>query len=178
MRVLVSLVALASPALADSEQAVSLGVGYATFSAPGEPDEMMAPTTTYPDWGSGLFASYERMLGTDVGLRLDGAGSLFQGGNTDAQSTSSYAFAGDAGLVFRFDILHVVPYAFAGVGIVYSMGGPIDRGVDYILQIGGGVDWLRSRERSYGFEIRLASFADDITFVTVGLRATRRWGFF
>jgi opacity protein-like surface antigen len=178
LALLVLAAPVAAPAAADSEQAVSLGLGFASFSAPGEPAMNMAPTTTSPDWGSGLFASYERMIGTDVGLRIDAAGTLFRGGNTEKQTTTSRAFLGDAGLVFRFDILNVVPYAFAGLGVVHSTGGPIDRGVDYLVQIGGGVDWLRSRQRSYGLEIRLASFADDVTFFTVGLRATQRWGFF
>lgn len=178
MRVLLALLATASPAVADSEQALSLGLGFASFSAPGEPAMNMAPTTTSPDWGSGLFASYERMIGTDVGFRIDAAGALFRGGNTEMQTTTSRAFLGDAGLVFRFDVLHVVPYAFAGLGVVHSTGGPIDRGVDYLVQIGGGVDWLRSRKRSYGLEVRLASFADDVTFFTIGIRGTQRWGFF
>lgn len=166
------------PAAAENEQALSLGAGYASFSAPGEAKMNMAPPSVSPDWGTGLFASYERMLGSDLGLRAELAGSLFSGGNTAKQTATSYAVLGDAGLVFRFDVLRVVPYAFAGLGAVWSTGGPIDRGTDYVIVIGGGVDWLRSRERSYGLEVRMGSFAGDVTVVTVGLRGTQRWGFF
>lgn len=177
-RALLLLCLTATPAAAENEQALSLGLGYASFSAPGEPDMNMAPTTVSPDWGTGLFASYERMIGSDLGLRAELAGSLFSGGNSDQQSALSYALLGDAGVVFRFDVLHVVPYAFAGLGAVASTGGPIDRGIDYLVVIGGGVDWLRSRSRSYGLELRLGSFAGDVTVATVGIRGTQRWGFF
>ena len=179
MRAALALVALwAAPAWAENEQALSLGVGYASFSAPGEKKMDMSPTTTSPDWGSGLFGSYERMIGSDLGLRAELGGNLFSGGNSDKQSARSYAVLGDAGLVFRFDVLHFVPYAFAGLGAVWSTGGPIDRDIDYVVVIGGGLDWLRSRERSYGLELRLASFAGDVTVATIGIRGTHRWGFF
>ena len=168
----------AVPAAAENEQAVSLGAGFASFSAPGEAMMNMAPPSVSPDWGTGLFASYERMIGSDLGLRASAAGTLFRGGNSEKQSETSYALLGDVGLVFRFDVLHVVPYAFGGLGAVRSTGGPIDRGTDYVVVIGGGVDWLRSRANSYGLEIRLASFAGDVTVATIGLRGTVRWGFF
>lgn len=176
--ILLVLACHALPAAAENEQALSLGLGYASFSAPGEATMNMAPPSVSPDWGTGLFASYERMIGSDLGLRVDAGGSVFRGGNTDKQTATSYTVLGDAGLVFRFDVLHVVPYAFAGLGAVWSTGGPIDRGADYVVMIGGGVDWLRSRERSYGLELRLGSFAGDVTVATIGVRGTKRWGFF
>lgn len=172
------LVWFAAPAAAENEQALSLGLGYASFSAPGEAKMNMAPPSVSPDWGTGLFASYERMIGSDLGLRAELAGNLFRGGNSDKQTATSNAVLGDVGLVFRFDVLKYVPYAFAGVGGVWSTGGPIDRGVDYVVVIGGGIDWLRSRSSSYGLEIRMGSFAGDVTIATIGLRGTRRWGFF
>jgi len=168
----------AAPAAAENDRALSLGLGYASFSAPGEQKADMAPPSVSPDWGSGLSASYERMIGSDLGFRAELAGNLFRGGNTDQQSPMSYALVGDAGLVFRFDVLQFVPYAFAGLGGVASTGGPIDRGIDYVVVIGGGLDWLRSRSRSYGLEVRMASFAGDVTVATIGIRGTQRWGFF
>src|SRR5512138_1931279 len=132
------VLALATPAHAENEQALSLGVSvYASFSAPGEAKMDMAPPSVSPDWGSGLFGSYERMIGSDIGLRGELAGNIFYGGNTAKQSATSYALLGDAGVVFRFDVLNVVPYAFAGVGGVTSTGGPIDRGIDYVVVVGG-----------------------------------------
>src|SRR5262249_41364105 len=69
-----------------------------------------------------------------------------------------------------------VPYLFGGLGGVVSGGGPIDRGADFVLVVGGGVDWLVSRERSLGLEARIASFGGDITVGTCGVRGTVRWG--
>lgn len=168
----------AGPAAAEDERALSVGIGFATFSAPGEAEENMEPPAVSPDWGGALSATYERMIGSDVGLRAELAGGYFRGGNSDAQSPASYALLADAGIVFRFDILHIVPYAFAGLGGVHSTGGPIDRDTSLVAVIGGGADWLRSRSRSYGIELRLASFGSDITVFTIGVRGTQRWGFF
>ena len=55
---------------------------------------------------------------------------------------------------------------------------PIDRSTAAVLAIGGGLDILASRSRSYGIEARLASFGGDVTLFTLGLRATCRWGYF
>jgi hypothetical protein len=179
VRAIFVLALLTTAAHAENEQALSVGVSlYSSFSAPGEAEMNMAPPSVSPTYGSGVFASYERMLGSDLGLRAELAGNVFFGGNTDKQSSTSYAVLGDVGFVFRFDVLHVVPYAFAGAGGVWSTGGPIDRDIDYLLVVGGGVDWLRSRKRSYGIELRLGSFAGDVTVATIGIRGTQRWGFF
>lgn len=172
------LLGLCRTAVAENERAISAGLGYATFSTLGEAMNNMEPPALSPDWGGALSLTYERMIGSDFGLRADLAGGLFRGGNTMKQSRGSYAAIADVGVVFRFDILHVVPYAFGGLGAVASAGGPLDRGANVVLVVGGGLDWLRSRSRSYGLEVRLASFASDVTVVTVGVRATTRWGFF
>lgn len=163
---------------AEGEQALSLGLGWATFSVPGKPMGKQAPPTLSPDFGGALAVSYERAISTELSLRGELAGGVFRGGAQAMQSGTSYAALGDAGLVFRFDVLKVVPYAFAGVGGVAVGGGPIDRGAAFAVVIGGGVDWLERRERSYGLEARVASFGGDITVVTFGVRGTVRWGLF
>lgn len=171
--------ALGKPVRADSERALSGGLGWATFSVPGKSTNMnMDPPAVTPTVGGTLSVQYEHMIGTDLGLRAELAGGLFYGGQAEGQSATSYAGLADAGVVFRFDVLKYVPYAFAGIGAVATGGGPIDRGVDAVLAIGGGLDILVSRQRSYGFEARLASFGGDVTVFTLGLRATTRWGFF
>lgn len=165
-------------ARADDEQALSVGLGYASFSAPGVAMGKMEPPSVSPDWGFGASGTYERAIGSDLALRADLAAGLFRGGGTKDQSVTSYAALGSVGATVRFDILRAVPYAFGGVGAVGSMGGPIDRGLTYVLAIGGGVDYLFDRERSMGLEIRLASFGGDVTVLTANVRLTRRWGFF
>ncbi len=170
----------AGSARAESEQAVSVGLGWATFSTIGEPVEDMEPPALSPTIGGSLGISYERHVGTDFALRAELVGGLFYGGTQEKkmQSQTSNALLADAGVVLRFDVLKYVPYAFAGLGAVTTGGGPIDRGTDLVLVVGGGLDWLQSRARSYGLEARLASFGGDVTVVTVGLRGTVRWGYF
>ncbi|HEY6180475.1 MAG TPA: hypothetical protein VIX73_38800 [Kofleriaceae bacterium] len=161
---------------ADGERALSAGLGWATFSALGKPMGKQAPPTLSPDIGGMLAMSYEYSVSSDVALRAELAGGVFHGGGQPMQSQTSYASLGDAGAVFRFDVLKVVPYLFGGLGGVVSGGGPLQRGADFVLVVGGGVDWLYNRERSLGLEARIASFGGDITVATFGVRGTLRWG--
>ena len=176
---LVAVIALsAAPATAEGERALSLGLGWATFSVPGEPVNNMAPPQISPDIGGAVSVTYEHSVSTDFSLRVEGAFGAFYGGGTEKQSKDTYAGLADAGAVFRFDVLKYVPYLFGGLGAVATTGGPIDGGVDFVVAIGGGLDILLSRDKSYGFEARLASFGGDTTVFTLGVRATRRWGYF
>ena len=163
-------------ARADDEQALSAGVGWASFSVPGVAMPKQAPPSLSPDVGGAVAVSYERAISTELSLRGEAAAGVFHGGQQGAQSPTAYAALGDVGAVFRFDVLKVVPYAFVGIGGMATSGGPIDRGATVTAVIGGGVDWLVDRHRSLGVEARLASFAGDITVVTVGVRGTVRWG--
>lgn len=175
---LVIVAVIGSTAQADGDRALSASLGWATFSATGKPVGKQAPPTLSPDVGGALAVSYEQSISTDLSLRAELAGGVFYGGGQAMQGKTSYAALSDAGVVFRFDVLKYVPYAFGGLGAVSAGGGPINRGTDFVLVIGGGMDWLQSRERSVGIEARVASFGGDITVVTVGVRGTVRWGFF
>lgn len=179
MRICVLLIALVSArvAYADGESALSVSLGWATFSAPGKPMDRQAPPTLSPDVGGVLAVSYERAISSDFGVRGELAGGVFYGGAQPMQSNTSFAALGDAGIVYRFDVLKYVPYAFVGVGGVAAGGGPVNGGAEFVVVLGGGLDWLVSRERSYGLEARVASFGGDITVVTFGVRGTVRWGF-
>jgi hypothetical protein len=170
----------ARPARAESEQALSIGLGWATFSALGEAMNGMEPPSLAPTIGGSLSVSYERHIGTEFALRAELVGGLFYGGGDEKkmQSQTSNALLADLGASLRFDVLKYVPYAFVGLGAVTTGGGPLDRGTDPVLVVGGGLNWLQSRARSYGLEARIASFGGDVTVVTVGLRGTTRWGYF
>jgi hypothetical protein len=172
------LAARIAPARAEGDRALSLDLGWATFSAPGQPAGKMAPPSVSPDLGGTLGVIYEHGVSTDVSLRGELAGCLFTGGAGKGQSDPSYAGLGDVGVVFRFDVLKYVPYAFAGVGGLVAGGGPIDRGAQLVVAIGGGLDVLASRSRSWGIEGRLASFGGDVTMFTLGVRGSLRWGYF
>jgi hypothetical protein len=173
-----AVLSLTSPAWAEGERALSVGLGWATFSAPGKASGNMAPPALSPDVGGSLTVAYERAIGSDLALRAELAGGLFYGGADKGQSNTSYAGLADAGIAFRFDVLKYVPYAFAGLGGLASGGGPIDRGAQVVLSIGGGLDVLASRSKSWGIEARLSSFGGDVTIFTLGARVTSRWGYF
>jgi hypothetical protein len=170
--------ALARTAAAEGDRALSLGLGWATWSAPGKKVGSMAPPALSPDGGVALSVAYEHAIGTDVALRGQLVGSAFSGGAQKGESNTSYAALAAAGAEVRFDVLRHVPYAFAEVGGVVSGGGPIARGAEFVLAIGGGVDWLASRSRSLGGELTIASFGGDVTVVTIGVRGSVRWGYF
>ena len=171
-------IALATPAHAEGERALSLGLGWATFSTPGEAMGNMEPPAITPDIGGALTATYEHAVGSDFSLRAELTGGLFYGGETKDESALSYSALLDGGVVYRFDVLKYVPYAFGGIGGVATSGGPIASGVNFVLVVGGGVDMLVSRSRSYGLEGKLASFGGDVTIFTIGVRGTVRWGYF
>lgn len=180
---LLPVIALASPAAAEGERSLSLSLDYDTFSTPGKKVGAQAPPDITPDGGGGLTLSYEHTLGTDFSLRGELAGALYHGGNNPAkmESALSWAALADVGFVYRFDILKWVPYALVGVGGVLSGGGPIGQhgtGDEFVVVIGGGIDYLVSRDRSYALEVKFASFAGDISLTTVSFRASTRWGFF
>lgn len=172
------LLGLSGLAHAENERALSVGLGWATFSIPGEATGNQEPESVTPDVGGALAVTYEHAVGTDLALRGELVGGLFYGGGDADQSDLSYVGLADVGVVFRFDVLKYVPYAFAGLGAVASGGGPVDNGLDVVLAIGGGLDILQSRAWSYGFEARLASFGGDVTVFTLGVRGTVRWGYF
>ncbi len=150
------------------ESAASLSLGWATYSLPGD-DNM--DITSY--LGLELDAMYERAFSEPLSWRVELGGAIFH--HTDG---TSYLAVGDAGIVYRFDVLNWVPYAFAGVGGVMAGGGPLPSTTEPILVLGGGVDKLYSRSRSVGFEVHLASFAGDVTTFSAALRVTLRWGYF
>ena len=163
---------------ADGDRALSATLGWATFSVPGKRMGNMEPPSITPDIGGTVGVIYEHSVSDDLSLRGEGAFGMFYGGNDAKQTAASYAGLADVGVVFRFDVLKYVPYAFGGLGAVMAGGGPIDRNTDLVLAIGGGLDILASRKRSFGVEARLASFGGDVTLFTLGVRGTIRWGYF
>lgn len=171
------LLSIAASALVGSaaraDRALSAGAGWASYSALGPPPmpNRAAPTVT-GELGAHLELSYEHGISPEVSLRgeLAGAAFLDEGG--------AYLALADVGVVYRFDVVKYVPYGFAGLGGVASTGEPIDSALDVVVVLGGGLDILSSRTRSWGIEGRLASFAGETTVFTLGLRGTVRWGFF
>jgi hypothetical protein len=181
-----SIAAARSARAGEGESALSVGAGYASYLIPGLEDTTAASTV-----GGYVALEYERTFGEAWSVRADVAGGGFGGGG------GSWMALVDGGVVYRFDVLKYVPYAFATLGVLATGGGPLSGDLDDdgerdcdpglsacaggpepMLAIGGGLDVLRSREASWGIELRASSLVGDTTLLTVGARYTRRWGFF
>ncbi len=164
-------VALAIPGAAtagEGERAVSVAAGYATYATPD--DEMMSTLT--PTAGATASVGYERALGDEVSWRADLHVAGYLGGGAAGTAL------GTVGLVYRIDVLKYVPYVDVGIGALGRGGGPFELGIEPALRIGGGVDILQSRARSWGVVATLTSFASTTTTFSAGLRSTWRWGYF
>jgi hypothetical protein len=160
-------------AYADGEKALSVGLGYATYSTPGEaPQSGEPPPTLTPTAGAGIRASYEWAFTSDLSIRGSLAGGGFFGGGLAGYGEAA------AGVTLRFDVLKYVPYAYAQIGGVVRGGGQIDTGVDPVLCLGGGLDILTRRDLSWGIEGQMSSYAGDFSVFTLGIRGTTRWDFF
>lgn len=167
----IGLVVAAAPGVAragDGERAVSLGLGYATYATPDAMDE----ETLMPTAGAALAATYERGFGDDTAWRADLVLGGYLGGGAAASALAT------VGLTYRVDVLKYVPYIEAGVGALVRTGGPFDTGAEPALRLGGGLDVLRGRARSYGVAIAMTSFASQTTTLAISLRSTWRWGYF
>ncbi len=169
------VIALACPAPAaagDGESAASAGLGVGTWVAP-NPDEDAEEETIAPTAGAVAQLVYEKAFAEALSWRVEGWGGLYLGGGT------SYAAAVAGGLVYRFDVLKYVPYALVELGGQLVTGGALpEAALDPVLQVGGGLDVLRSRQSSWGVELRIGGFAGDTITTSLGVRMTRRWGYF
>jgi len=178
---LLPAIGLAAPAHADGDdRALSLSFGYATFSEPGKPTNNSQSTSITPDFGLTPSVMYEHAVSTDLSLRGELGGGFFYGGRSmNPKNTGDVSWLGiaDVGITFRFDVLRYVPYGFGGIGGMVSTGGALDGGAVPVIVVGGGLDILQNRARSWGFEARLVGFASDVTVFTIGLRGTARWGY-
>ena len=159
----------ATAAHADSdERALSFGAGFASYATPNsDMDATLSPTA-----GLAVSTSFERALGPEVSVVGDLSIAGYLGGGTAGSAL------GTVGLVYRIDILKYVPYVAVSAGGLGVAGGPFATGVEPALRLGGGVDILQSRSRSYGLTVAMTSFASATTTLAIGLRSTWRWGYF
>ncbi len=165
--VLLSIVGTRPARAGDGDSALSASLGWATYVTPDKQNKDITPTI-----GGVVGLTYERGISEALSWRVSLVGGGFAGGGT------TFAGWGAAGLVYRFDVLEYVPYVQASLGAIELGGGPVPRGLHPLLELGGGLDLLSNRDRSWGAEVRLGSFAGNTTTVTAGLRATWRWGYF
>ena len=150
-------------ALADEDESVlSLRLAYAGFSVPDRTPH-----------GGTLGLDYERGISDAVWLRASGGGAAMY----DAGSPYYLGHA-EVGVTYVIDVLRYVPHVDVGIGGIYLRGDGIEDPIQPMIQIGGGLDMLVSRERSYGVFVRYESFLGRTAFFTAGARMSWRWGFF
>ena len=161
-----------SPALAEEgETSLSVLLGYGTYVLP-----------EHTPHGGVVGIDYERGFSDALSWRLSGGLGTYRGGG-------AFSYSGHmvAGLTYLFDVLKYVPYANVGVGAV-AIRGPdpdllpdavaVETDVSALLELGVGLDVLRSRSFSYGVQMRFASFVEQTALFTLGVRASWRWGYF
>jgi hypothetical protein len=136
----------ASPRSCGAATAASAAWGYATRR-----DEARGPTAAAALWAT------ERGFGDYAAWRAHLGGAIYGGGGVVGSGLATI------GLSYRLDVLRYVPYAAVGVGVLVRGGGPFAAGVEPALEIGGGVDVLRGRARSWGVAAAITSFASDTT---------------
>lgn len=158
----VALLGLCAPALAsDGENAFSISLGYATYS-------LAEDTSSH---GSALGLEYERGFTDALSWRIAAGGGAFYG-----DSQLSYGANLAFGVTYVFDVLKFVPFAQAGVGgIVIAADGTE---IKPLIELGAGLDILRSRSFSYGVVVKFETFLQQTSLFTAAARATWRWGFF
>jgi hypothetical protein len=150
----------------EGESALSVSASLAGFSVP-----------DHSPVGGALGFDFERGLTDVVWLRASGGGGGFSDGDSIA-----YAGYSEIGITYVIDVLRYVPYVNLGVGGIYlhvdEPGEEFENGFKPLISLGGGVDLLTSRSRSYGVFTRFESFLGRSAFFTLGARASWRWGFF
>jgi hypothetical protein len=157
----------------EGEKAVSGGLGIGTWVAP-NPDEDAEEETIAASGGLIAQVVYEQAFSEALSWRLEAWGAVYTG--TDGRS---YGAVAAGGLVYRFDVLKYVPYGIVELGGQYLTGGELaEAALDPVLQVGGGLDVLKSRQSSWGVELRIGGFAGDTVTTSLGFRMTRRWDYF
>ena len=167
----VGLILVASSAWAGAgENALSMGGGYATYATSSDrDDEVLSPTV-----GAAATATFERGVSDYAAWRARAVGAIYASSDVGTAGSGIVTL----GLSYRVDVLKYVPYVAVGIGGLVRGGGPFSTWIEPALEISGGIDWLRSRNRSLGIDLAMTGFASDTTTLAVTVRSTWRWGYF
>jgi hypothetical protein len=171
-RLLVLALLGATPATAyagEDDRSISVDLAFTSFTA----GEELLPL------GGLAGVEYERGISESWAWRLAASGGLlYEDGTEDLDPGLVWRAQAAGGLVYLFDVLKYVPYATISLGAVARGGGPVETDLHPVLELGGGVDLLRSRTFSWGGFVRVSSYLDDEATFTIGGRATWRRGLF
>ncbi len=138
----------------------------------------MARAWSATRWGPNLELQAEYGFSDDWAIRFGSSYSAFFDPGADDLRPLSVVWTGlDA--VWTLDILQVVPFVFAGTGVV-ALGGPDATWRARLgLRAGVGVDYLLSRSLSVGAEAAYGLIVPDTiqvpAIVTLSLRLTWIW---
>ena len=157
------LIPAAAAEASEGENVLSASLGYAGYSL-GDQDASAS--------GVRLGVEYERGVTEGLWLRGQLGGGAYPFGDL--------TFTGDAGVgvTYAIDVLRYVPYVQGGVGALAVGGEGVDASVYPLVEVGAGLDVLRSRNFSYGIAARVEAFVEGTASVTAGARISYRWGFF
>ncbi|MBI4509860.1 MAG: hypothetical protein HY698_09500 [Deltaproteobacteria bacterium] len=158
---------------AEGEKTLSVGASYARFAVT---QDVPTGRETVTGRGGALGLDFEHGLGESTWFRLSAQGGLY-----DAPEGAGFSASATAGIVYTFDVLRYVPHLSAAVGVMAlgSEGGSAPKTSAWaLIELGLGVDVLRSRDASWGVTMRYASFVADLSTFTIGPRVTWRWGYF
>ena len=146
----------------DGESALSVSLSYGTYLIP-----------DYSPDGAVLGVSFERGFSDTLAWRVSGGGGAYYGGEQ-----LTYSGHATFGFTYLLDVLKYVPYLEAGAGAIIIAGGEAGTDISPLIQIGVGLDILRSRTFSYGVHLQFESLLQETSFFTAGARVSWRWGFF
>ncbi len=150
-------------AMADEgESSFSVGVAASGFSIP-----------DHSPVGGLVGVDYEYSVTEAVWLKLSaGGGAYYDDGNP------AYAGYSHIGISYLIDVLQYVPHIDLGVGALAVGADDVEDPLLPLIEVGVGMDFLTSKERSYGVFARFESFLGRSAFYSVGVRRSWRWGFF
>ncbi len=144
-------------------QAVSVSLGYATFSIPIREPRPDGPRAHSPD-GTSLALDYELGLTEVVFLRASGGGGVYFG------EQLNYSGQATIGLTYHLDVLRWVPYVSVGAGGIVIGGGEISTDLHPLVELGGGVDVSLSEGFSLGLLGRVETLLNETSYFSAGAR--------
>jgi hypothetical protein len=103
-------------------------------------------------------------------------------GSRHTRETDFNVLSASTGVSYKIDVLQWIPYVILMGGVYHygGEGGPNgERGIEPGASVGGGLDYLFSRDLAVGAQLRQhASFTDGLSFpyFSATLRAEYRWG--
>jgi hypothetical protein len=147
----------------EGESVLSVSLGYAGYTLADQEETAS---------GVLLGLEYERGITDALWLRGQVGYGAYPFGDFSHSVDASF------GLTYALDVLKYVPYVKGGLGVLGVAGPAVQTSAYPLVEVGAGLDILRSRSFSYGLEARVEAFFDRTAFFTAGARLSYRWGFF